>query len=213
MKHLRFFLLLLLTTVVIGTATLTAYAVTGQQEGPTVNVTVVGCTINITITDPFVEMDYGMDISVGGVTVYSDSGFGVSEEDLFFSYTFTPPVSTARVVVTEGFGEESLVIYDQIIAVDCNAETTTPGCGFPLVGAVVGSVTKTVNAYWSPSATSETNIVIPAGKTFWILGRSEKGDFLKIVIACKTVWIPTEAMGPNFDAVWWGAALPNNVVK
>lgn len=210
MKHIRLLFVLMLATVVVGVAVLPAQA---AQQGSTINVSLNGCTIHIDILDPMVEMDYDVEILVNDVTVFTDSGFGTSNGDLSFTFTFTPPVTSARVIVTEGFGEEPTVIYDQTIAVGCGVQTVSQGCGFPLVGAVVGTVTQTVNAYWAPSVSAETNIVIPAGKTFWILGRSEDGDFLKIVIACKTVWIPTEAMGPNFDAVWKGAALPNNVVQ
>ncbi len=90
-----------------------------------------------------------------------------------------------------------------------------PGCDQFLAitdSAVVGSFVSTTNAYWAPGEVSP-DVVIEAGKTAWVLGVDESGEYYKIVWACSTLWVPVETMGPNYDDVWNGTPLPTEVVE
>jgi hypothetical protein len=90
-----------------------------------------------------------------------------------------------------------------------------PGCdlGMPITASsVVGQFVSTTNAYWAPGKVS-SDVVIEAGKTAWVLGMDESGEYYKIVWACSTLWVPVETLGPNYDDVWQGTPLPTVVVE
>lgn len=90
-----------------------------------------------------------------------------------------------------------------------------PGCRpvYLPKGSVVGTFLTDTVAHWAPGKATEPNIVFHAGKTAWVLGVDESGEYYKLAYLCDYLWVPVEAMGPNYDAVWNGAPLPTNTVK
>jgi hypothetical protein len=81
-------------------------------------------------------------------------------------------------------------------------------------GAVVGSVVASAPLHWEPVEGSLIDsLSLPVGQTFWVLGHDEAEAFYKVVVACSTVWVPFDSLGPNYAAPWFGAALPDIVVQ
>ncbi len=94
--------------------------------------------------------------------------------------------------------------------------TATPSVpqGLPIPPqAVVGRVTQDTLVYWAPRESALVPIVLPAGKTAWVLGVDASGHYYKIIWADRYLWVPAETMGPNTDALWQGAPLPTEVVE
>jgi hypothetical protein len=87
------------------------------------------------------------------------------------------------------------------------------GCdlGMDLENAVVGSFL--VSTALQGTLGVESEYVIEAGQTAWVLGVDASGMYYKIVWACGYYWVPVSSMGPNFDEVWNGHPLPTTVVK
>ncbi len=83
-------------------------------------------------------------------------------------------------------------------------------CPYPLtVGAIQGRLEFATQVYHSPSLQSLTTVTLPAGSSWFVV--DGQNGFYKLFIACQAhyVWVPAEAMGPNFDAVWGGRSLPS----
>lgn len=76
--------------------------------------------------------------------------------------------------------------------------------------AVVGRITDNVVAEWEPG--HDTQTIFTIGKTLWVLGINSAGTHYKVLYSCTELWIPVEAMGPNYDEVWNGTPLPTVVV-
>jgi hypothetical protein len=88
------------------------------------------------------------------------------------------------------------------------------GCSLPIPAtAVVGAFLGNTPTYYSPGQLVVPPVVIEAGKTAWTLGVDETGAYRKIIWACQYLWVPEGSMGPNFDEVWNGKALPMDVVE
>lgn len=96
---------------------------------------------------------------------------------------------------------------DIVAAVGCQAMMDMPST------AVVGAFVAETRAYWTPGALIEPEVVFEAGKTAWVLGVDETGEYYKIVWGCSYLWVPVSSMGPNYDEVWNGTPLPTDVVS
>jgi len=79
--------------------------------------------------------------------------------------------------------------------------------------AAVGTFVAETPCYGSPDPGAATSIIIPAGKTAWVFGVDDGGDFYLVMLAGKFFWVPVATMGPNYDALWGGRPLPFEVVK
>lgn len=82
-------------------------------------------------------------------------------------------------------------------------------CTYPLPpNAVQGRVMVTLFALYDPDPGAITDVVIPAGTSWWITDTSL--GYYRIWIACHAtpVWVPAFLMTPNYDEVWNGAPLP-----
>lgn len=77
---------------------------------------------------------------------------------------------------------------------------------------VVGAFVTWADFYYEPGQLIDPQIGVPAGKTAWVLGMDESGEYYQILWANTTVWVLAETMGPNYDEVWNGAPLPTGVV-
>lgn len=179
--------------------------------------------------------DYNGTTSPSGPFALAVSGVGSMDFAALASSSLgtTYPVYFAVTLQTLVDGEQ---VYSSILRGDCNADgmgTTTitnavvtpPGDtdaespalpGPDLVelpsGSVVGAFVTTTPAYYAPRANAETDTVIEAAKTLWVLGVDASGNYYKVVLAGTYLWVPVETMGPNYDEVWNGTPLPTNVV-
>ncbi|HVO71592.1 MAG TPA: LysM domain-containing protein [Aggregatilineaceae bacterium] len=99
----------------------------------------------------------------------------------------------------------------RVVEVDCQA---APGCDVQMPipdTAVVGAFVRTTPAYWAPDKLTNPLVTIPVGKTAWVLGTDPSGRYYEIVWVCDLLWVPVNAMGPNYDDVWKGRPLPGRV--
>jgi hypothetical protein len=90
-----------------------------------------------------------------------------------------------------------------------------PGCDTRMrltSDAAVGVFVVDTHVLWGPDANANTEIILPAGKTAWVLGMDETGAFYKFIWSCTYLWAPVSALGPNFDDVWNGTPLPVTVI-
>jgi hypothetical protein len=88
-----------------------------------------------------------------------------------------------------------------------------PGCDqfMPISAAsVVGTFVLDAPLYWAPGELVAPYTTVPAGNTAWVLGTDATGAYYNIVWACDVLYVPRGTMGPNFDAVWGGRALPTS---
>ncbi|MBI5957961.1 MAG: hypothetical protein HY866_04450 [Chloroflexi bacterium] len=144
------------------------------------------------------------------------------------SYTFAEDTALSDVSwYADYFFEEKLTrdAAQQLIEVDWTVNCTggeaveVPGCDMFInlpTTSVVGAFVSNAQTYWAADlnkATADPSIVIPAGKTAWVLGVSSSQEFYKILWSCTLLWVPTSTMGPNYDLVWNGKPLPTNVVN
>lgn len=79
--------------------------------------------------------------------------------------------------------------------------------------AVVGSFVATTPVHYAPLSDAVSTTVMEAGKTAWVYGVDESGEFYKVMLAGKFFWVPVATMGPNYDSVWNGRPLPTVVVN
>lgn len=80
-------------------------------------------------------------------------------------------------------------------------------------GSVVGTFLADAVAHWAPGKMTEPHVVFSAGKTAWVVGMDETESYYKIAYMCDWLWVPVASMGPNYDAVWNGTALPTTIAK
>lgn len=108
--------------------------------------------------------------------------------------------------------QEGLALLGGDDADDVAAEPV-PGCDVLITipaNAVGATITAETPVYWQPGAV--TAEVFPAGLNVRALGVDASGMYTKVVYACGYYWVPSNVIGPNFDAVWNGAPLPTDVV-
>ncbi|MBN1967162.1 MAG: hypothetical protein JW910_21085 [Anaerolineae bacterium] len=78
--------------------------------------------------------------------------------------------------------------------------------------SVVGAFVKDAQVYSEPG-NAVPDLVIEAGKTYWVLGTDATGAYYKIILQCQLVWVRADTVGPNYDEVWQGEPLPTGVVE
>jgi hypothetical protein len=125
------------------------------------------------------------------------------------------------------YGHNTQTIYDSIEAdsgpiviqttLNCGSTPEAlPGCDVTIAipsTAVGGTFVADAPLYWTPGQLVSPAKTIPAGESARVIGLDESGKYYKIIWVCDYVWVPANALGPNFDAVWHGAPLPTGVVK
>ncbi|MDZ4767719.1 MAG: vWA domain-containing protein [Chloroflexota bacterium] len=88
------------------------------------------------------------------------------------------------------------------------------GCGINVPsGSVVGSAPAGARAFYAPDRmTDNTSITLNPG-TYWVIGQDASETYYKIILSCQFLWVRKDTMGPNYDSVWNGAALPTRIVE
>lgn len=145
---------------------------------------------------------------------------GEAAQQLVFTYTFTEIGGSAPGIGIYIYYSDSLLeTIDPYTDID---ETCVPGAapvaGCPVLVAlpkqsVVGSFVTWADFYYKPGLLTSPVIGVPAGKTAWVAGLDESGEYYKVLWNCTWVWVEKDTMGPNYDKVWNGAPLPTTVVK
>jgi hypothetical protein len=146
--------------------------------------------------------------STANADVYNDDGGSLVCGGFRSSLAvFITPVAGDYTFRVDGFGSATG-------AYSLTASDTT-GCDarLPLDGAVVGSFVADAPLYAEPGVLISPTITIPAGKTYWVSGLDASGQYYRIFLQCSVVWVPASAVGPNYDSVWNGAALPTTVIE
>lgn len=151
--------------------------------------------------------------------------------DSLFSYGWGPSaysvpdgtIITFRVTSYNGPDRTGGVAYVSTLNVDCTTglaviiEDTvenTPGCDALMyipASAVGATITADTPVYWTPGELSDE--VFPAGTTLRAIGVDASGMYTKVLFGCGYYWVPSSAIGPNYDSVWNGAPLPTDVVE
>lgn len=124
--------------------------------------------------------------------------------------TFAPSPHTATIEILE---DANIVVFFGVYG-DGNAtfSVTTDNCGgagavyYP-AGVVQGRFVKNALLYWKPGDLLMPEVTVPAGKTFYTGGLDDTGMYRQVLIVCNWVWVPVDAVGPNFDAPWFGTPL------
>lgn len=210
----RFLNLALIALVVLSlmmAATMPAQA----QQSPNISVTVNGCSVIVTV-EAFKNTSFSLFIyNSEGDEIYNENQ-PYFDDPINFVANLTPPlVGTINVIVFENPIEMDWV--DANYAINCTASTpavSVPCIGF--TGAGQGLLVRSTPIYWAPRANAASNIILdtaPNAKTYWVLGVDSTRSFYKIIIACKTYWVPIDSLVPNPDAVWRGTPLPTRVVE
>ena len=168
-------------------------------------------------------IDNGVNTPNGPYTVEQTSGtlnYGAFSEG-FPSYPLTFEFRIDTLI-------NGVVVYQSSIGVACSADANRPGyphqCrsrrgggtalgGCPSQipdGSVQGRIPQTINALFEPNADAITDVVLPAGSSWWIIGA--EGGFYELWITCDAspVWVAAGDVTPNYDVPWNGAPLPSS---
>lgn len=124
------------------------------------------------------------------------------------SYTFTQDYDDIYVYFDSDIGDDELASYR--VELLCGE---VPGCDTTVnipSSAVGASLVAETAVYWAPGKAS--NEVFPSGLHVRAIGVDESGMYTQVLFVCGFYWVPTDTIGPNYDAPWNGAPLPTVVV-
>jgi hypothetical protein len=218
--------------VIVSVLSFASAGIASAQAIPTIDsVTRDGCVLTIVFTTYELGL-HTLAIWDDGAVIHSaDFDATTSPQQFTTTYTISSPVGQQAVgyayVVTSPTGQVSndTVFSDRFqipadVAQECFERFGQVGCNLNTPsGSVVGALTKPTLTYWAPDLSKELDprLILgtdPTNKTWWVLGQDATHSFYKIAIVCDVyVWVPVDAMGPNYDAVWHGTPLPTRVVK
>ncbi len=147
--------------------------------------------------------------STGNANVYNDDGgpqvCGGFHNSLA---TFTAPVAGEYTFRVDGFGSAT---GDYMLTI-----TDSTGCDALLAftdTAVVGAFVADTPLYSEPGVMIQPQVIVEAGKTYWVMGVDPTQQYYEIYVSCSRVWVPVSSMEPNYDDVWQGRPLPTNIVE
>jgi hypothetical protein len=185
-----------------------------------------GYTLNWTVaTSAGFNYDSGQHVP-GAVSPGSGTVTGVS-----WNYTgWWPAAATPYTIVhTVNFWVNGVLASQSIATFTCESvegpltlvsldnqanPLAVPGCNIALPStAVMGALVADAQAYWAPGKLTSPLYTLPAGKTAYVIGLDESGDYYKILWVCQYLWVQKDTMGPDFDDVWQGHALPTDIVE
>ncbi|WP_162909517.1 hypothetical protein [Aggregatilinea lenta] len=79
--------------------------------------------------------------------------------------------------------------------------------------SVMGQFNTATPLLYLPDVQARTSMTIDAGKTLWVLGKDDSGDFYEVVLSGVYLWAPVSSLQPVASAPWNGRALPGEVVN
>lgn len=173
-------------------------------------ITSIGCTLSVEF-DAYERGPYRVEFWDDAVNVYTETKPGKSGEPLFFIHSFDqaalgrafPGIIIYIFEPGVPFPSFSLPLYTGIVQ-SCDP-ALNPVCNGQ---AVVGQFQTNTPAYWSPNNLVLPLTVLPTGKTAWVFGMDASRLYYLIQWSRDYLWVPVRALGPNYDRLWNGAALP-----
>lgn len=172
---------------------------------------------------------FTLPVAVGYMSLMAGSGFD-PDQDFLLNPGYLASGGDVLAVSLQAGQTYTLVVdnndgYGSRAA--CEAATATPsgaysvrvspglhaaGCDqyLELDNAVVGTLVHSAPVYWRPG--QSIDLTLEAGKSFWVLGMDSAQEHYQIYIQCQKVWIPADAIGPNYDDVWQGRPLPTTII-
>ncbi len=159
-----------------------------------------------------------------GLVTTGPYGFAPSAFDVPSGTHITDTITTYNTAdKADGVSYQCILVYEcgtgTLVSLNCAEESVpeaeAPGCDATLAipsGSAVGLFVADAPVLWEPSATATTGLTVAAGKTFWVTGQDASGQFRQIILQCKFVWVPFNAVAPNPDATWHNTPLPTTVI-
>lgn len=217
-------LLLVFTTLAFGPVD----RVSAQADN--VSISLAGCTVTVSFIATQ-QVTYFFDVFDPGLLhEQSYTPFSPDEipADVSFSFTYSGPLPAPDITIVFSASDdvvEQFNLSGEALTVSCtppspgtlpdDAPVTValPSCGPDLSKAVVGSFVAPADLYSAPGVPVEPWVGVTPGQTAWVLGLDASGEYYQIAWGCQRLWVPAEAMGPNYDSVWNGMPLPTNGVE
>ncbi len=78
--------------------------------------------------------------------------------------------------------------------------------------SVMGRFVEDTELLYAPDLLAGTGKFIEAGKSLWVLGLDESGEFRQVVFSGGYYWVPVDSMAPIDEAPWYGRGLPGEIV-
>lgn len=181
------------------------------------SVEVSGCTVTVSVSGG-TSREYVVNVQVYDSDLdelYSASydGFLPVTLSIPFTQSYSGTIYVYYEVADFAWGQVEREINCVVAAAPSQSEGVP--CGPTLIGIGQGLLVRPTPLYWAPRQNAASTIILqttPDAKTYWVLGIDSTRSFYKIVIACKTYWVPADTLVPNPDGVWRGAPLPTRIV-
>ena len=177
-----------------------------------------GTTINVAITtgtEPPVEAQIAPQQTPSGGTMIIIYVDGVEEVyslqyALPHTVSYTLPHDSNNIVIFVDWEYED----DPANAYTITSTGCTPGCSpYMPEQAVVGQFVGNAEIYWMPGEKINPEVILEAGKTYYVAGQDATGMYRQVLVSCDWVWVRAETIGPNYDEVWNGTPLPTTIVE
>lgn len=202
-------------------AALLVFPINAQAQMTTFDITAVvnGCTIEITVNSSNTSRDYRVILEI--LDEDSDTLYRIEDEEAYLPKTYSVTLTQSYSgTITIEYEVVDFVSGDIEEEVNCTVQAPLPvtvgvPCGPALTGVGQGLLVRPTPLYWAPRQNAASTIIldtVPNAKTYWVLGMDSTRSFYKIVIACKTYWVPADTLVPNPDNVWRSAPLPTRIV-
>jgi hypothetical protein len=135
-----------------------------------------------------------------------------------FEYTFAADSTTyVDFDLDDGSDPRPTDMISGTVTLVCGEEEeSAPGCASFVnvpAQAVVGTFNWNSELYWMPGEPVSPVKSMEAGQSLWVAGQDESEMYYKVNLACDWYWVRKETMGPNYDDVWNGAPLPQDIVE
>jgi hypothetical protein len=149
--------------------------------------------------------DYvGTGVLYEGTISYSQQPVGDVTLRLWITGVGSPALDPRQ--VDGNFFEVDTITVPAQCAVGCDLLVAIPS------QAVMGQFVADALIYYAPGKLIVPNLTIPAGKTYLVIGQDASGQYRKILLQCKFVWVPFASVGPDPEALWNNKPLPTTVV-
>jgi hypothetical protein len=173
----------------------------------------------LTLMDEIFAADYFSD-GDGYWGIYDSNDRGLQTGSFADVDNGTVITVTLRLWSSEG-QEPDQLLDEETFTFVCGAapaETETipvPGCDLLNIPAtaVVGTFVEDTPLYYAPGQMIIPQEWMDTAQSLWVLGVDATGEYYKVILACGTYWAPVSTLGPTYDDVWLGKALPTNVVE
>ncbi len=193
-------------------------SVTGYPEGGSTPATLEAGTVLTLVaqqSDPTCPVEGNIHIGdCGGALLSQARGIGTAQATIVIDTTGIYEFCIGGLPPgTSGNCYESLVTLTAYEA--CSRPSISFAvCPLPMPDtAVMGKFVSDATLYYAPGKLIAPQSSLPTGQSAYVLGVNSTGEYYKIIWVCQHLWVPVDAVGPNYDAVWNGQPLPTNTVQ